>query len=238
LAVSGSFLYHYAQLNEIIPGLKRVGRCMDVVVGGWRALPEVQDVEIPCPEDHAEPDEVVAPHAVEDDPASEAVHASGRDAAGALVWCPERVKEVEPVPLGKQRSRDPKDDPYLAAALAARARGTAWEIIPTMNELHQVSRGPCRLRLVALILTLGTFAGPATADVLFEDDFNRGIRAGRRGVILRPSRLCQFRWQDHQQPGPRIRRRQLAQRLRHDPSNLGTLRAFKWQLHASFPSER
>jgi hypothetical protein len=44
-----------------------------------------------------------------------------------------------------------------------------------MNELHQVSRRPCRLRLVALILTLGTLAGPATAGVLFEDDFNRGI---------------------------------------------------------------
>jgi len=28
---------------------------------------------------------------------------------------------VVPAPLGKRRSRDPKDDPYLAAALAARA---------------------------------------------------------------------------------------------------------------------
>lgn len=29
---------------------------------------------------------------------------------------------VGPAPLGKQRSRDPKDDPYLACALAAKAR--------------------------------------------------------------------------------------------------------------------
>jgi putative PIN family toxin of toxin-antitoxin system len=37
-------------------------------------------------------------------------------------WFIERCKTVEPAPLGKQRSRDPKDDPYLACALAARAR--------------------------------------------------------------------------------------------------------------------
>ena len=44
------------------------------------------------------------------------------NAAGALVWYLDMVKQVEPALLGKQRSRDPKDDPYLAAALAARAR--------------------------------------------------------------------------------------------------------------------
>jgi len=32
------------------------------------------------------------------------------------------VKVVEPAPLGKQRSRDAKDDPYLACALGARAK--------------------------------------------------------------------------------------------------------------------
>ena len=36
-------------------------------------------------------------------------------------WLVEKSKIVEPAPLGKQRSRDPKDDPYLACALAARA---------------------------------------------------------------------------------------------------------------------
>jgi putative PIN family toxin of toxin-antitoxin system len=43
------------------------------------------------------------------------------NAAGSLVRYLERVKEVEPAPLGKQRSRDPNDNPYLAAALGARA---------------------------------------------------------------------------------------------------------------------
>ena len=39
-----------------------------------------------------------------------------------LTWYYDRVKLVEPAPLGKQRSRDAKDDPYLACALAAGAR--------------------------------------------------------------------------------------------------------------------
>ena len=37
-------------------------------------------------------------------------------------WFTAKCLTVEPAPLGKQRSRDPKDDPYLACALAARAR--------------------------------------------------------------------------------------------------------------------
>ena len=44
------------------------------------------------------------------------------NAAGALTWYLDMVRQVEPAPLGKQRSRDAKDDPYLAAALAAQAR--------------------------------------------------------------------------------------------------------------------
>jgi putative PIN family toxin of toxin-antitoxin system len=39
-----------------------------------------------------------------------------------LNWYYDRVKVVEPAPLGKQRSRDVKDDPYLACALAAGAK--------------------------------------------------------------------------------------------------------------------
>jgi predicted nucleic acid-binding protein len=39
-----------------------------------------------------------------------------------LNWYYDRVKRVEPAPLGKQRSRDAKDDPYLACALAAGAK--------------------------------------------------------------------------------------------------------------------
>ena len=43
------------------------------------------------------------------------------NATARLNWYLEKVKMVDAVPLGKQRSRDAKDDPYLAAALAARA---------------------------------------------------------------------------------------------------------------------
>ena|SRR5437899_3153638 len=38
-----------------------------------------------------------------------------------LDWYCNAVKIVSPAPLGKQRSRDPKDDPYLACALGASA---------------------------------------------------------------------------------------------------------------------
>jgi predicted nucleic acid-binding protein len=39
-----------------------------------------------------------------------------------LDWYYRIVKMVTPAPLGKQRSRDSKDDPYLACALAAKAK--------------------------------------------------------------------------------------------------------------------
>ncbi|MGA9780003.1 MAG: putative toxin-antitoxin system toxin component, PIN family [Limisphaerales bacterium] len=42
--------------------------------------------------------------------------------ATTLNWYLDQVKRVEPAPLGKQRSRDVKDDPYLACALAAGAK--------------------------------------------------------------------------------------------------------------------
>jgi len=43
------------------------------------------------------------------------------NSAGALAWLRLKAKWVEPASLGKRRSRDPKDDPFLACALAARA---------------------------------------------------------------------------------------------------------------------
>lgn len=43
------------------------------------------------------------------------------NAAGRLTWYLDKVRRVEAAPLGKHRSRDTKDDPYLAAALAAKA---------------------------------------------------------------------------------------------------------------------
>ncbi|MBI5386333.1 MAG: putative toxin-antitoxin system toxin component, PIN family [Verrucomicrobia bacterium] len=39
-----------------------------------------------------------------------------------LKWYLGFARRVEPAPLGQQRSRDVKDDPYLACALASRAR--------------------------------------------------------------------------------------------------------------------
>jgi putative PIN family toxin of toxin-antitoxin system len=39
--------------------------------------------------------------------------------ANLLTWYYDQVKLVDPSPLGKPRSRDAKDDPYLACALAA-----------------------------------------------------------------------------------------------------------------------
>jgi len=42
--------------------------------------------------------------------------------AGALGWLQAKSLWVEPAPLGRRRSRDPRDHPVLATALAARAR--------------------------------------------------------------------------------------------------------------------
>jgi predicted nucleic acid-binding protein len=42
--------------------------------------------------------------------------------AATMSWYQQNVKRVEPAPLGKQRSRDLKDDPYLACALGAGAK--------------------------------------------------------------------------------------------------------------------
>lgn len=38
-----------------------------------------------------------------------------------LEWYYSSVRVVDPMPLGRQRSRDAKDDPYIACALSARA---------------------------------------------------------------------------------------------------------------------
>ncbi|MEY2427414.1 MAG: uncharacterized protein QOJ40_299 [Verrucomicrobiota bacterium] len=46
---------------------------------------------------------------------------SKHSADNLLGWYYDTVKLVEPSPLGKRRSRDPKDDPFLACALAAGA---------------------------------------------------------------------------------------------------------------------
>jgi putative PIN family toxin of toxin-antitoxin system len=44
-----------------------------------------------------------------------------QDPAGPLAWIRSGAVHVEPAALGKQRSRDPADDIFLACALAAKA---------------------------------------------------------------------------------------------------------------------
>lgn len=44
------------------------------------------------------------------------------NASGRLAWYLDHLRLLAPMPLGKARSRDPKDDPYLAAALGAGAQ--------------------------------------------------------------------------------------------------------------------
>ena len=49
-------------------------------------------------------------------------HFPACNSAGALAWLRLKAVWVEPVSLGKPRSRDPKDDPFLACALSSRSR--------------------------------------------------------------------------------------------------------------------
>jgi predicted nucleic acid-binding protein len=51
-----------------------------------------------------------------------ATEAPNANAPGALTWVKAKALWVEPSPLGKQRSRDIKDERFLAAALAANAK--------------------------------------------------------------------------------------------------------------------
>jgi putative PIN family toxin of toxin-antitoxin system len=47
---------------------------------------------------------------------------AGKNYGGLLSWIEKYALVVEPAPLGKGRSRDPKDDIFLACALSAGAR--------------------------------------------------------------------------------------------------------------------
>lgn len=55
-------------------------------------------------------------------PAVLATESPKANAFGALAWVRAKALWVEPAPLGKPRSRDLKDERFLAAALAARAK--------------------------------------------------------------------------------------------------------------------
>jgi putative PIN family toxin of toxin-antitoxin system len=56
---------------------------------------------------------------------------AGKNYAGLLAWVEKFAVLVQPVPLGKQRSRDTKDDIFISCALAAEAK----TIISSDNDL-------------------------------------------------------------------------------------------------------
>jgi predicted nucleic acid-binding protein len=60
-----------------------------------------------------------------------------------LGWYYDTVKMVSPAPLGKQRSRDVKDDPYLACALSAKA-----EVIVSRDEDLLVLQKPFGIEII------------------------------------------------------------------------------------------
>ena len=72
-----------------------------------------------------------------------------------LDWYYRTVKMVSPAPLGKQRSRDPKDDPYLACALAAAAR-----LIISRDEDLLVLKKPFGIEIVTPQELLARLARP------------------------------------------------------------------------------
>ena len=55
-------------------------------------------------------------------PAVLAQEAPGANVLGALAWVRSKALWIEPLPLGKQRSRDINDEPFIAAALTANAQ--------------------------------------------------------------------------------------------------------------------
>jgi predicted nucleic acid-binding protein len=61
-----------------------------------------------------------------------------------LAWYYAKVRVVEASPLGKQRSRDPKDDPYLSCALGAGAK-----VIVTRDEDLLALEKPLGIEIIA-----------------------------------------------------------------------------------------
>ena len=80
--------------------------------------------------------------------------ASHRPSATVNWYC-ERVKQVEPAPLGKQRTRDVKDDPYLACALSAGAK-----VIVTRDHDLLTLQKPFGIRMITPRELLSLLAKP------------------------------------------------------------------------------
>ena len=73
--------------------------------------------------------------------------------ATTLNWYYDQVKLVEPSPLGRQRSSDAKDDPYLACALAAGAK----VIVSRDNDLLALEK-PFGIQIITPRLLLARLA--------------------------------------------------------------------------------
>jgi uncharacterized protein len=70
-----------------------------------------------------------------------------------LNWIERKARVYEPAQIGKQRSRDPDDDPFLACALASAAK-----IIVSKDEDLLVLDKPFGIEIVTPRLFLGRFS--------------------------------------------------------------------------------
>ena len=88
---------------------------------------------------------------------------------------------MEPVPLGKPRSRDPKDDRYLACALGAKAEA----LVSNDRDLLALER-PCGVAILTPVESLKLVRGglePCAPCSLGEDDVSKG-RGPRRLIWI------------------------------------------------------
>jgi putative PIN family toxin of toxin-antitoxin system len=69
---------------------------------------------------------------------------------GALAWLRFKAKWVEPAPLGKKRSRDSRDDPFLSCALSAQAKF----LVTRDNDLLDLEK-PFGIQMLSPIQFLG-----------------------------------------------------------------------------------
>jgi uncharacterized protein len=69
-----------------------------------------------------------------------------------LEWIERKAKVYEPAPLGKRRSRDPDDDPFLACAIASGAK-----VIISKDKDLLVLKKPFGIEILTPRQTLGRF---------------------------------------------------------------------------------
>ena len=70
-------------------------------------------------------------------------------------WFGDTARPVAPAPVGKQRSRDPNDDPFLAAALAAGAK-----VIVSLDEDLLALEKPFGIEIITPRQLLGRLRRP------------------------------------------------------------------------------